>query len=96
MQKFKIIGKPLLGPSRLAVTLQAHMPAVRPEMTIWGVKGGSPHFFLDKSFLFCYLERHETIQNCRQTPYGRKVSGRKKKEKERKYTYLLHLLSTQD
>ena len=31
---------------RVAVALQTHMPAVHPEMTIWGVKGGSPHFCL--------------------------------------------------
>ena len=31
---------------RVAVALQAHMPAVHPEMTIWGVKGGSPPSFL--------------------------------------------------
>ena len=28
----------------IATSLQAHMPAVRPEMTIWGVKVGSPPF----------------------------------------------------
>ena len=32
---------------RVAVALQAYMPAVHPEMTIWRVKGGSPsHLFL--------------------------------------------------
>ena len=31
---------------RVAVALQAHMPAVRPEMMIRGVKGGSPPHFL--------------------------------------------------
>ena len=29
---------------RVSVALQAHMPAVHPEMTIWGVKEGPPHF----------------------------------------------------
>ena len=28
-----------------AVALQAHMPAVQPEMMICGVKGGSPPIF---------------------------------------------------
>ena len=35
------------------------------------------------AIFFFYLERHAKIQNRRQTPSGRKVSGRKKK-KERK------------
>ena len=34
------------------VPLQAHMPAVHPEMTIWGVKGGSPPFLFAKSYFF--------------------------------------------
>ena len=29
----------------IATNLQAHMSAVRPEMTIWGVKGLPPPFF---------------------------------------------------
>ena len=33
-------------PARVAVALQAHMPAVHPEMMIWGVKGGPPPLFL--------------------------------------------------
>ena len=57
---------------RVAVALQAHMPAVHPEMTI----------FLAKTYFFCYLERHAKIQNRRQTPSGRKVSGRKEKERK--------------
>ena len=41
---------------------KAHMPSVRPEMTIWGVKGGSPpDFFWAKSYFFGYLERHANI-----------------------------------
>ena len=28
------------GVLAVVVALQAHMPAVHPEMTIWGVKGG--------------------------------------------------------
>ena len=30
---------------KVAVALQAHMPAVHQEIMIWGVKGGPPHFF---------------------------------------------------
>ena len=57
-------------------------PAVHPEMTIFGVKGGpSPIFVVAKYYFLCYLERHAKIQTRRQTPSGRKVSGRKKKEK---------------
>ena len=52
-----------LSSRRVAVALQAHMPAVHPEMTIWGVKGGPPHFLCAKSYFFCYLERHATFQN---------------------------------
>ena len=37
-----------------------------------------------KSYIFCFLERHAKIQKLRQTPCGRKVSGRKKKEEERR------------
>ena len=59
------------------------MPAILPEMTIWGAKGGfSPHFFGAKSYFFSYSERH--AKNCSKTPSGRKVSGRKK-EKEEEY-----------
>ena len=47
----------------IATTLQAHMPAVRPEMTIWGLKGGPPPFFWAKSYFLSYLERHAKIQN---------------------------------
>ena len=58
-------------------------PAVHPGMTIWGVKRGSPpHSFLAKSYFFGYLERHAKIQNCRQTPSGRKVRERKKERKK--------------
>ena len=57
------------------------MPSVRPEMTIWGVKGGPSPFFCAKSYFFCYLERHAKIQNRRQTPYGRKVRAWKKERK---------------
>ena len=35
----------------IATTLQAHMPAVLPEMTIWGVKGGSPPNFCLLNFI---------------------------------------------
>ena len=55
---------------RVAVALQAHMPAVH-------------QFFLAKSYFFCYLERHAKIQNRKQTPSGRKVRGRKKKKNMR-------------
>ena len=49
------------------------------------MKGGSPTIFLGLNLIFfCYLERNAKIQYRRQTPSGRKVSGRKKK-KERKY-----------
>ena len=48
---------------------------------VWGLKG-PPHFVLAKSYFFCYLQNHAQIQNRRQTPSGRKVSGRMK-EKER-------------
>ena len=38
-----------------------------------------------QSYFFCFLERHAKIEKRRQTPFCRKVSGRKKKErKERK------------
>ena len=33
------------------VALQAHMPAVHPEM-IWGVKGESPSFFFGLNLIF--------------------------------------------
>ena len=33
-------------------------PAVHPGMTIWGAKGGPPHFFVAKFYFLCYLERH--------------------------------------
>ena len=37
----------------IAAPLQAHMPGVRPEMTIWGVKGGPPPIlFVAKSNFF--------------------------------------------
>ena len=55
-------GGPRFPKTRVA--LQAHMPAVHPEMTIWGVKGGPPHFLGAKSYSFCYLERYAKIQNC--------------------------------
>ena len=45
----------------------------------WGVP---PHFYLAKSYFFCYLERHAKIQNRRQTPSGRKE--RKEKEERNK------------
>ena len=69
---------------RVAVALHAHMPAVHTEITIWGVKGGSPPFFWAKSYFSCYLERNAKIQNRRQISSGRKVSGRKEKERKKK------------
>ena len=51
-----------------------------------GGEGGVPNppfFLLAKSYFFCYLERHAKIQNHRQTPFGRRVSGRKKERKKK-------------
>ena len=42
-----------------------------------GLKGGSTHFFL-------YLERNAKIQNRSQTPFGRKVNGRKERRRKRR------------
>ena len=41
---------------KVAVALQAHMPAVHQEIMIWGVKGESPPFCLAKSFIFLTLK----------------------------------------
>ena len=46
---------------------------------------GSPLIFCCCLILFfCYLERHAKIKNHRQTPSGRKVSGRKERRRRRK------------
>ena len=37
---------------RVAIALQADMPAVHPEMMILGVKGNPPFFWGAKSYLF--------------------------------------------
>ena len=63
----RTVSVPLWHPQK------AHMPAVHPEMMIWGGEGRVPPHF-------CYLERYAKIQNRRQTPSGRNVSGRKEKE----------------
>ena len=52
---------------RVAVALQANMPAVHPEMTI----------FLAKTYFFCYLERYAKIQNRR-----KKSTWKEKRKKE--------------
>ena len=41
----------------VATTLQAHMPAVRPEMMIWGVKGESPPFFFGLNLIFFVTQK---------------------------------------
>ena len=81
--KIRISCSPRGGPcfpiehAENVLPLQTHMPAVHTEMMILGVMGGSPP-------IFGYLERHAQIQNRRQTPSGRKVSGRKEKEKRKR------------
>ena len=35
------------------------------------------------SYFLCYIERQAKIQNRRQTPSGRKVSGRKERERKK-------------
>ena len=61
------------------------MPVVHTEITIWGAKGGPPHFCLEaKSYFFGYLERQAKIQNRRQIPSGGKVSGRKERKRKKK------------
>ena len=49
----------------------------------WGPRFPIVHalFFWTNSLFCCYLERNAKIQNRRQTPSGRKVSGRKEKER---------------
>ena len=37
---------------RVAVALQAHMPAVHPEMTIWGGEGRVPPIFFAAKYYF--------------------------------------------
>ena len=47
------------------------------------MKGGPPPFVLAKFYFLCYLERHAQIKNHRQTPFGRKVSGRKERKRKK-------------
>ena len=57
-----------------------------------GVEGApAPHFCWLNLIFCCYIERHAKIQNRRQAPSGRNLSGRKEKERKNNDKYALAL-----
>ena len=76
MQKFKIIGKTILGEKYVS----ACCPPRNDNM--WGEGGVPPQFLLCKISFFCYLERHTKIQIIDKPLLGEKYVEGKKKEEE--------------
>ena len=73
MQKFRIVGKPLLGEKYV----------VNPGMMIWGLKGGPSSFFL-LNLIFCVTYKGMQKFRIVGKPFlGKKyVEGRKKEERK--------------